>query len=132
MCVRVLIVMHLKPRIRLRECLLLFLAPVIFCSMISCSTTGATTNEAKIVSSLASTNRNEVYVALWTLEKSGHVVPKHIDFKAPYENNRKHLERLAGGLKKLGPARLMELDNTLEYHRSIYSPMWSPISANWE
>ena len=117
---------HRLDRVRL------LLIPAILCSVIGCSKTGPSRNEYKIISSLASKNRNEVHVTLWTLEQNGLVVPAEIDFESPYEDNRKHLQHVSNELAKLEPATLADLDKSLEYHWSIYSPIWDPSSANWE
>ena len=86
---------------------------------------------AEIISSLESQSRTTTYVALWTLEQNGVSIPE-IDFEKPYDSATPQLKQLAEELAALPQDRLSELDESLKYHWSIYSPMWSEGGNGWK
>jgi hypothetical protein len=87
-----------------------------------------------IISAIASRNANVVYVGLWTLEQNGMAVPK-IEFDKPYSEAEPKLRTLIDRLSHLPSDRRTELDESFRYHRTIYSPIFSPNSflsgAGW-
>jgi hypothetical protein len=74
-------------------------------------------------------DRNAVYVALWTLKQNGVAFPESITFDRPYAEARPHLQAIREQLKLLPAWRLKALDESLAYHRQIYSPIWS--NSEW-
>jgi len=87
--------------------------------------------ENKILKSLKSTNRNSIHVALWTLKTNGIEPKAEIDFDSPYKDVSQELDSLCVRLLKMDPAQLSKLNQSLEHHRQIYSPIWGPNSENW-
>ncbi len=87
--------------------------------------------KAEIVSSLESRNRATTHVVLWTLEQNGFSVPQ-IDFEKPYHVAAPQLQQLSEELADLPPSKLSELDESLKYHWSIYSPIWFEGGDGWE
>jgi len=83
------------------------------------------TSPHKIIATLSSPNRNILYVTLWTLEQNGVALPNTISLDHPYVQIAPHLQRLAQSLSQLSQSRLDELDRSLDYYNSIYSPVWS-------
>ncbi len=88
--------------------------------------------ERQILSSLKSTNRNTVHVVLWTLQDNDIEIPAEIDFDSPYKDIVNRLDSLADRLAKLDNSKLNALDESLEHHWQIYSPIWGPASENWD
>ncbi len=90
----------------------------------------ATTSSFRIVRSIASKNRIEIYVACWTLRQNGVDVPD-FSLDVPYDDVRPHLDRLAAQLLNMDEPKLRSLDESLEYHWSIYSPHRWEQTAGW-
>lgn len=120
-------------RLRQNRIQLLFVLVMIF-SASGCEKTASIhpNNERQIVSSLAAKNRNVVHVALWTLEANDIDIPEGIDLKSRYDDNREPLQQLSGSLRLLDADKLAELDQSLQYHWRIYSPIWGSDSEHWE
>jgi hypothetical protein len=88
--------------------------------------------EHKIITSLGSRNRNEVHVTLWTLEQNEISVPEGILIDGAYQDSKLYLHELAIDLANLNETRLTELDESLAYHRKIFSPIWGPDRDKWD
>ena len=119
-------------RIAQRLAIVSVFAVSILCIPFGCSTESGAVPKYEILSSLESTNRNAVHIALWTLDTNEMETPAGIDFDSPYKDNAKHLESLAGRLAKLDSKVLEKLDKSLAHHWQIYSPIWGPKSENWD
>ena len=88
--------------------------------------------ESEIIKQLESRNRNAVHVALWTLKNNDIETASKIDLKLPYIDNKHLLKTLIDDLQLLDVADLKKLDDSLNYHLQIYSPIWGPTSEGWD
>ncbi len=88
-------------------------------------------SQARIISHLGSRGRNATYLALWTLRTNGFNVPD-IQCNKSYAEAQPKLRKLADRLRQLPASKLVELDESLKYHTSIYSPIWSSGGEGWE
>ncbi len=84
-----------------------------------------------IVNWLGSGSRTYTYIAIWTLRKNGFNPPK-IDFGKPYVEAEAELEQLIAELSLLPVSKLSELNKSLEYNSSIYSPIWPHGEHGWK
>jgi len=88
--------------------------------------------ESEIIKQLESRNRNAVHVALWTLKNNDIENASKIDLKLPYIDNKQLLTTLIDDLTILDVADLKKLDDSLNHHWQIYSPIWGPTSEVWD
>ena len=88
--------------------------------------------ESEVIKQLESRNRNAVHVALWTLKNNDIETASRIDLNLPYIDNKPLLTTLIDELEMLDVADLKTLDDSLNHHWQIYSPIWGPTSGNWD
>ena len=88
--------------------------------------------ESEVIKQLESRNRNAVHVALWTLKNNDIETASRIDLNLPYNDNKPLLTTLIDELEMLDVADLKTLDDSLNHHWQIYSPIWGPTSENWD
>jgi hypothetical protein len=93
------------------------------------SQTPATTEKHAILNMLAARDRNEVHVALWTLEQNGVSISQKISFDLPYSEARPQIQSVHAYLQTFTEEKLNALDRSLSNHMMIYSPIWS--SNDW-
>ena len=87
-------------------------------------------NSVGLMSALESRDKNMVHIALWTLEKNDIDIPKQIKFDEEYVVSRSYIEQLSKQISSLEKERRNQLDESMKYHISIYSPIWA--SAHWD
>jgi len=117
----------------------LLLVTVLFAiAIVLVSNYVAERNKAQILISLESTDRNTVHVALCTLRANDIQTPT-VDFDSPYKDVAADLKSLQEKVAKLDRSVLENLDQSLDYHWKIFSPIWLPeikgfdnTPANWE
>ena len=80
--------------------------------------------EIEVIKQLESRNRNAVHVALWTLKNNDIETASRIDLNLPYIDNKPLLTTLIDELEMLDVADLKTLDDSLNHHWQIYSPIW--------
>ena len=98
--------------------------------LVSCSILVKNTNEYKLIQALQSRHRNLTNIALWTLEKDGLPIPP-IDFTKPYSQAEPDINELVDLLLQLPNSKLDSLDDSFDYHKSIYSPYYWDGGEGW-
>jgi hypothetical protein len=90
-----------------------------------------TVADSEIISALESGSRTSTHIALWTLKNNGFTIPK-IELEKPYAEARPKLKRFAAELLRLPKSKLSQLDESLKYHGSIYSPFRFEDGQGWK
>ncbi len=85
---------------------------------------------ASLVTFLQAHDRNQVHVALVTLQTNGYEVSDNIDFKQPYEQSKPHIDVLVARIKTLDPAARRQIEGSFRRHLRIYNPMFK--SMKWK
>ena len=87
----------------------------------------------QVISALESKSRNSTYLALKALSMNGFKTPE-IDYMKPYAEAEPKLKTLIKSLQKLSEEKRAEFDKSMNFYRSIHSPMGPPGSESegWE
>ena len=83
-----------------------------------------------LVTFLQARERNQVHVALVTLQTNDYEVPDDIDFKRPYAESKPHIDALIARIKALDPESRQQREGSFRRHLRIYNPMFK--SMEWE
>lgn len=81
----------------------------------------------ELISALESKNINSTYLALKALRTNDFKTPK-IDYKKPYAEAEPKLKTLIKALRELSEEKRAKFDKSMNYYRSIHSPMGPPGS----
>ena len=105
---------------------------LLFFLLVSCSIFVKNTNQYDLINALQSRHCNQTNIALWTIEEDGLPIPP-IDFTKSYSQAEPDLNLLIDFLMQLPETKLDSLDDSFNYHKSIYSPYyWDGGEGWWE
>jgi hypothetical protein len=96
---------------------------VLGCVCAGClSLPGAEANS--LAAALQSRDRNDVHLALWTLQTNAISIPKEIDIQKPHEQSRPHIQNVVAYISRLPPAEQRALENSFRRHKRLYEPVF--------